>query len=55
MKIELGLTSFAENSDIVMSDGKHESISHAQRIRNIGVESIELFSKARHEKSRVTA
>lgn len=41
MKIELGLTSFAENSDIVMSDGKHESISHAQRIRNI-VEEIEL-------------
>ena len=35
MKIELGLTSFAENSDIVMPDGKHESISHAQRIRNI--------------------
>lgn len=41
MKIELGLTSFAENSDIVMPDGKHESISHAQRIRNI-VEEIEL-------------
>ena len=40
MKIELGLT-FAENSDIVMPDGKHESISHAQRIRNI-VEEIEL-------------
>ncbi|MFW3591384.1 LLM class flavin-dependent oxidoreductase [Staphylococcus caprae] len=41
MKVELGLTSFAENSAIYMPDGKHESISHAQRIRDI-VEEIEL-------------
>ena len=37
----IGINIFAEISDIVMPDGKHESISHAQRIRNI-VEEIEL-------------
>ena len=41
MKVELGLTSFAENSAIYMPDGKHESISHAQRIRDI-VEELNL-------------
>lgn len=41
MKIELGLTSFAENSTIYMPDGTHPPISHAERIRHI-VEEIEL-------------
>ncbi|SUM67745.1 N5,N10-methylenetetrahydromethanopterin reductase [Staphylococcus saccharolyticus] len=41
MKIELGLTLFAENSTIYMPDGKRQPISHAQRIRDI-IEEIEL-------------
>lgn len=40
MKIELGLTSFADNSDIYMEDGYQSAISNAQRIRNI-IEEIE--------------
>ena len=41
MKIELGLTSFADNSAIHMPEGSELPISNAQRIRNI-VEEIEL-------------
>lgn len=41
LKVELGLTSFADNSDIYMPDGKQEKISNARRIRNI-VEEIKL-------------
>lgn len=41
MKIELGLTSFADNSVIHMPEGSELPISNAQRIRNI-VEEIEL-------------
>ena len=41
IKVELGLTSFAENSTIYTPDGKHQPISHAQRIRYI-IEEIEL-------------
>lgn len=41
MKIELGLTSFADNSDIYMEDGYQPAISNAQRIRNI-IEEIEI-------------
>ncbi|MGD6886567.1 LLM class flavin-dependent oxidoreductase [Staphylococcus shinii] len=41
MKVELGLTSFADNSDIYMEDGYQPAISNAQRIRNI-IEEIEV-------------
>ena len=40
LKIELGLTSFADNGDMVMPDGT-QAVSNAQRIRDI-VEEIEL-------------
>ena len=40
LKIELGLTSFADNGDMVMPDGT-QVVSNAQRIRDI-VEEIEL-------------
>ena len=40
LKIELGLTSFADNGDMVMPDGT-QVLSNAQRIRDI-VEEIEL-------------
>ena len=41
LKIELGLTSFADNGDMVMPDGTQAAVSNAQRIRDI-VEEIEL-------------
>ena len=41
LKIELGLTSFADNGDMVMPDGTQAVVSNAQRIRDI-VEEIEL-------------
>lgn len=41
LKIELVLTSFADNGNICMPDGKQEAVSNAQRIRDI-VEEIEL-------------
>ena len=41
LKIELGLTSFADNGDMVMPDGTQVAVSNAQRIRDI-VEEIEL-------------
>lgn len=40
MKIELGLTSFADNTAIQTEDGPQPAISKAERIRNI-VEEIE--------------
>ncbi len=40
MKIELGLTSFADNIDIHMESGRQAAISNGQRIRNI-IEEIE--------------
>ncbi|MCD8821524.1 LLM class flavin-dependent oxidoreductase [Staphylococcus gallinarum] len=40
MKIEIGLTSFADNGDIYTEQGKQDAISNAQRIRNI-IEEIE--------------
>src|SRR5699024_3300531 len=41
MKVEIGLTSFADNSDIYTDKGKAPAISNAQRIRNI-IEEIEV-------------
>ena len=41
MKIEIGLTSFADNSEIFTDKGKTSAISNAQRIRNI-IEEIEI-------------
>ena len=41
LKIELGLTSFADNGDMVMPDGTQAAVSNAQRTRDI-VEEIEL-------------
>ncbi|RIP30419.1 LLM class flavin-dependent oxidoreductase, partial [Staphylococcus gallinarum] len=35
MKIELGLTSFADNMDLHTEVGTHPDISNAQTIRNI--------------------
>lgn len=40
MKIELGLSSFADNIDIHMENGRQAAISNGQRIRNI-IEEIE--------------
>ncbi|RIP37448.1 LLM class flavin-dependent oxidoreductase [Staphylococcus gallinarum] len=40
MKVEIGLTSFADNGDIYTEQGKTDAISNAQRIRNI-IEEIE--------------
>src|SRR5699024_6268549 len=40
MKVELGITSFADNGDIHMENGRSSAISNAERIRNI-VEEIE--------------
>ena len=44
LKIELGLTSFADNGDMVMPDGTQVAVSNAQRIRDI-VEEIELVDQ----------
>src|SRR5699024_12562954 len=41
MKIEIGLTSFADNSEILTDKGETSAISNAQRIRNI-IEEIEI-------------
>ena len=41
MKIEIGLTSFADNSEIFTDKGETSAISNAQRIRNI-IEEIEI-------------
>ncbi|WP_437272502.1 LLM class flavin-dependent oxidoreductase [Staphylococcus succinus] len=40
MKVELGLTSFADNTDIYVEDGQQSAVTNAQRIRNI-IEEIE--------------
>lgn len=40
MKVELGITSFADNNDIITEAGRQPAISAAQRIRNI-IEEIE--------------
>lgn len=45
MKIELGLTSFADNSDIYTEEGHQPALSNAQRIRNI-IEEIEIADQS---------
>jgi len=45
MKVELGLTSFADNSDIYTDEGRQSALSNAERIRNI-IEEIELADQS---------
>ena len=43
MKVELGITSFADNNDIITEEGRQPALSAAQRIRNI-IEEIGICS-----------